>query len=384
MTLSHQEKSRLQIQKVAERSLNSSQNWLDSSRDYASKDLFQVLILAALERSSVEDISYSLRELGKAPSPDTVMRALNNKYGQLDRSKVEQHIASLLQQQVQQLPHFKGKKRPKVVIAIDLHDEEYYGKALYDQSGNRLVFYTKKHGKSDQALRYATLSIVSMDTMFHQPLTICFGINYVGQPRDEVVKNLLSQINLPLKIDRILLDGGFASEDVFQYLDGQRYKWIARGRYSSKKDYLGDINEEWFPYYLNNSYPVAAYLVDQDQPNGETENVLLLCSRFWTPTPAKTKELYRKRFRIENTYRHARAVKIRTSTRNIQLRWIMWAISHFLELFWQLIRYVHNIQDMDKYLCRQKRVNRILIMLLELQFLQLQYHCQSCFCEERR
>ncbi len=243
MNSQHQIRSRFQFQKLAERTLNSSQDWLDSSRDYDTTTLFQILTLAALERSSVEDISYHLREVGDAPSPDTVMRALKYRYDGLDKSMIEQHVSNLLQQQVLQLPHFKGKQRPKVVVAIDLHDEEYYGKDLYDQSGNRLTFYTKKYGKSVQALRYATLSIVSMNTMFHQPLTIGFAINYVGQPRDEVVRNLLSQIKLPMKVDRILLDGGFASQEVFTYLDAENYKWIARGRVSSKKEYLGDIME---------------------------------------------------------------------------------------------------------------------------------------------
>ena len=123
--------------------------------------------------------------------------------------------------------------------------------------------------------------------------------------------------------------------------------------------------------------------MEQKQPDGGKEVVLLLTAKLWTPTPEKTLEIYRQRFRIENNYRHTRVVKIRTSTKNIQLRWIMWALSHFLELFWQLIRYVHEIQDMDAYLCRQKRVNRILAMILELQFLQLQYHCSGCTCEER-
>ena len=183
----HQRKSRLQIQKVTERTLNSSQDWLDSSRDYDTRTLFHVLILAALERSSVEDISHHLREYGDSPSPDTVMRVLDRKYGGQNKLEIEQHVAALLQQQVLQLPQFKRRKKCKVNLAIDLHDEEYYGKGLYDQSGDRLNFYTHKHGKSGQALRYATLSIVSIDNTFHQPLTIGFGIKTIGQPMEDVV-----------------------------------------------------------------------------------------------------------------------------------------------------------------------------------------------------
>ncbi|MFV2013928.1 MAG: transposase [Candidatus Heimdallarchaeota archaeon] len=383
MNPQHQRKSKLQIQKVAERSLNSSQDWLASSRDYDSSTLFNILVLAALERSSVEDLSHHIMEMNDGPSPDTVMRSLKQKYNGLNQTIISNHVSEILQKQIIQLPLFKMRGKPKAIIAIDLHDEEYYGKNLEDQSKNRLVFYTGHHGKSKQSLRYATLSIVSMNNMFHQPLTIGFGVVHVGKTMEEIVRDLINQINIPIKIDRILLDGSFATVDVLKYLDSENFKWIARGRYSSKKDYPGELDDDWFPYLLKNEYPVAGYLLEQKKPDGDTETILLLTAKLWTPTPEKTKEIYRKRFRIENNYRHARVVKIRTSTRNIQLRWIMWAISHFLELFWHLIRYVHEIQDMDDYLCRQKRENRVMIMLLELQFLQLQYHCSGCACVKR-
>jgi Transposase DDE domain len=384
MSSKHQRKSKLQIQKVAERSLNTSQDWLDTSRDYDTRALFNIIVLAALERSSVEDLSYHMREMSDGPSPDTVLRALKKRYDGLDQSTISSHVSEILQRHVLQLPAFKKRRKPKVVLALDAHDEEYFGEDLYDQSGHRLVFRTNKHGKSKQALRYASLSIVSINNLYHQPLTIGFGVVHVGKKMDAIVVDLLKQIHIPIKIDRILMDGSFATVEVLKFLDSQQYKWIARGRYSSKKQYLGEPNGDWFPYLLKNEYPVAGYLVETKQPNGDTEIILLLTAKFWTPTPEKTQEIYRQRFRIENNYRHARVVKIRTSTKNIQLRWILWAISHFLELFWQLIRYVHEIQDMDAYLCRQKRVNRILAMILELQFLQLQYHCSGCTCEERR
>ncbi len=206
---------------------------------------------------------------------------------------------------------------------------------------------------------------------------------------EEVIQRLLDQIDLPLKIDRLLVDGSFATVEVLRYLDEVvKIPWITRGRYSSKKEYHGEPGQR-FPYDLKegqkDEYRVEGYLFEEKTKNGNTEHILLLCAKRWTVTVPKARQLYRQRFRIENTYRHARVVKIRTSTRNIQLRWIMWAIAHFLELFWQLIRYVHEIQDMDDYLSRQKRIIRIMRAMLELQFLSLQpRHCQGCSCEERR
>ena len=368
--------------------MTTSANWLDSSRDYNSDALFRVLILAALERSSVEDISNFQQELGVGPSPDTVMRALKRFYGDQTRLEIEQHVAAQLQQTVLQLPHFKTRRKVEVNLAIDLHDEEYYGKDLHDQSGERLNHYTPQSDKSDQALRYATLSIVSVNKVFHQPLTIGFVIQSIGQSMKTVVQRLLEQIDLDVKVKRLFLDGGFASVEVLKYLDEEvRIPWIARGKYSSKKEYFGDPGQR-FPYDLKegqvDEYRVEGYLFQETSESGSPYHILLLCAKRWTVTVPKARQLYRQRFRIENTYRHARVVKIRTSTRNIQLRWIMWAIAHFLELFWQLIRYVHEIQGMDDYLSRQKRVIRVMRAILELQSLSLQsWHCQGCSCEER-
>jgi len=371
MKPSHQEKSRLQIQKFVARSLKQSSNWLASTRYYDSNTLFAVLVQAGLERSSVEQCSYVLKEQGIAPSPDTVLGVLRNQFDDIHQDIIGQQVANLLQQQVRQLPQFKKKTALTVIASLDLHDEEYFGQDLYDQSGNRLVFYTPQ-GKSDKGLRFATLSIVEMKGM-KIPLTIGFAINHVNQPREEIVANLLDQINLPLKIELLLLDGGFASKEVLQYLDEEaKIPWITRGKYSSKKEYLGFVNDQWFPYQLKKEYPTAAYLVHAKRPNSKTETVLLLCSRFWTPTPERAKQLYKKRFRIENTYRHARNVKIRTSTRNIQLRWILWAIAHYLELLWEIMRYIHQIQGFDKQLATQKRFILINRQMMESHFVTLQ------------
>jgi len=203
-----------------------------------------------------------------------------------------------------------------------------------------LVFYTNKHGKSAKALRYATLSIVAINDDCHQPLTIGFGINYVGQSRLDVVKKLLGQINLDLKIDFLFMDGGFASVDIVEYLDLQFIPWITRGNYTKKKTYHGKAtNPYFFPYCLKREYWVAAYLFEQKLSDGTTETILLFSSILRIMSKAKAKQIYRRRFRIENTYRHARVVKIRTSTRSIQLRWILWAIAHFLELVWEIIKF---------------------------------------------
>ena len=137
--------------------------------------------------------------------------------------------------------------------------------------------------------------------------------------------------------------------------------YITRGRHSKKKDYPGKAGES-FPYLLfrpgEPDYWVFGYLYEAKSPNGEGLTILYLSSE---DTSIETiQRLYKKRFRIENTYRHARTVKIRTSTRKLHLRWFFWSISVLLELLWEIISYIYEILSISQYSSRQKQINRLL------------------------
>jgi hypothetical protein len=336
--------------KFVHQSLADSQAWINSSKFYDSDTLFRVLLHASLDKTSVEDICRSSNRL---PSPDTVMAQLASTHCQSSRDLLEQQISELFQTQVGKHNMFKGYKPPKVILAIDLHDEEYYGEHLFFDEKRFTTFSTTK-GRN--ALRYGTLSIVSANGKWNYPLTLGFVCNYVGQPRQEVLKRLLSQINLPMKIDCLLMDGGFNDANLFEWLDQKNISFLVRGRYSSKKTYLGPL---WstFDYTTGaKKYPVRAFLFPRMGKNGKTQEILLLSNHDYSLKKAIS--IYKIRFRIENTYRQSKLVKIRTSTTKIRLRWIMWAFAHFLELVWELSRFIALFLDLDQYEIRQKQFIR--------------------------
>lgn len=346
-------RSNVQIKKYVDRGLAESQTWINSSTYYSSDLLVRVLLDTSLAKASVEDLCTNRIDY---PSPDTVMAMLAKTHCNSSRDKLEAQVAQLYQNQVKHHSMFKGRKPPKVILAIDLHDEEYYGSHLYDGT-KRLTLFSQR--KKRNALRFATLSIVSANNRWTYPLTIGFVVNYLGQERVEVVKRLLNQINLPMKIECLLMDGGFNDATLFEYLDNHKINFLVRGRISKKKRYGGKVGSN-FAYTTGKSkYLVEAYLFSKRGKNGKLKFVLLLGSGRYRFSINKAKSLYRKRFRIENTYRHARGFKIRTSTTKIQLRWIMWAFAHFLELIWELIRYVFQVQNLSMYQCRQKEFVRV-------------------------
>ncbi len=76
-----------------------------------------------------------------------------------------------------------------------------------------------------------------------------------------------------------------------------------------------------------------------------------------TITPKLLVKYYGKRFRIENTYRNARVSKIRTSTKKVYLRWVLFAVSLLLELLWEIVRYIGKALGASDYSFRQKLIN---------------------------
>lgn len=337
--------------KFVDQCLADSQAWINSSTFYDSERLFRVILHAALEKSSVEDICRSKKK--KLPSPDTVMAMLANTHCSKTREDLENQVAELFQQQVAKHNMFGGWKPPKVILAIDLHDEEYYGRHLFD-ADKRLTRFSST--KKRNALRFATLSIVSSNGKWHYPLTIGFVVNYIGQSMKEVVQRLLSQINLQMKIDCLTMDGGFNSSELFLWLDEENIPFIVRGKVSRKKQYPGKVGSSFEYVTGSKKYAASAYFFSDRGKDNKLKFTLLLSNRKYSMNRVKT--IYRKRFRIENTYRQSKIVKIRTSTSKIQLRWIMWAFAHFLELVWELSRFIAIYLDLDPYEIREKQFIR--------------------------
>jgi len=182
-----------------------------------------------------------------------VMAMLAKTHCNLPRDEIEANVSQLYQNQVKHHTMFKRRKSPEVILAIDLHDEEYYGKHLYDGS-KRLTLFSQR--KKRYALRFATLAIVSADNRWIYPLTIGFVINHLGQERLEVVKRLLSQINLPMKIKCLLMDGGFNDAELFEYLDDKKINFMVRGQVSKKKVYPSKVGRrDPFGPRLLGAYP---------------------------------------------------------------------------------------------------------------------------------
>ncbi|MDH5404118.1 MAG: transposase [Candidatus Heimdallarchaeota archaeon] len=312
---------------------------------------------------------------GSSPSGDVVMETLDRSYGKMQLGAIETQISTNLQKMAKILPQFK-RKRTSVILAVDLHDEEYYGKHLLDPKGREITMFGQLKNRSGnvsgnkrKVFRYATAAIVSFGKKLQIPITIAFAVNYKGQTRDDILSNICNQIlPLNLKIEFMVLDGGFASTRCFRFLNSLKIPFLSRGKLYKKKTYpISDLN---FVHVLRGNdgpYNVNAYIIEQRSPVGGIHRMMYLSSD--KTTPKLLVRFYGKRFRIENTYRHARVSKIRTSTRKVHLRWMLFAISLLLELVWEIIRYIGMAIGARNYCFRQKLIHVYFQNFLEEQLI---------------
>lgn len=358
--IKHQIKGKLEVKKVTEYALDKSNLWITNTSKYSERSIMEAILETAILKSSLEStinrLQIQAEGYGSVPSVDTIFRAINREYADLSLEEMEAKV-SLNLQEIASLSVL-GVRKKRVNLALDIHNEEFYGKSMNDfqNSGKEFIVYNQTGRR--RVFQYATLTVVSSGKNYSKPITIGFVIVYKGLKRIEIVKKLLRQIKgLNLQINWLLMDGGFSGVDCIKYLKENHIKFVTRGKYSKKKGYLDSIGLS-FDYEVKNarsSVKVEGMLLRQKTKKGKRKLIFFLCSKIMTH--AKLKQLYRQRFRIENTYRHQRVVKIRSSSRKLHIRWFLWAISILLELIWEIIASIYEVMGLDRYSSRQELIN---------------------------
>lgn len=363
-------------------------SWIDPRGPrsyYESESFIKVLTFASLDQTSLRDASKTLREdiaecYGVTPSKSTVYKTLNKNFDKMDREQVEDLVASIFQAKVLSLAEIRRSQirnrllweAKGIEISIDPHEEVcHFDDHLVDENGNQITMMGQlKENRGRKVFRYCTAAIVFGDDHPRPPLTIGLVIMHKGQSKAEVMKRLFDQIRMMnIKIDLLSCDGEFYSKTVVEYLDNlptevKPKRYLIRGRYSKKTNYPGEIGQR-FPYDMKagtkDEYRVEGYLIKNKTPKGD-ETRFFISSRYNHFHPSEIKRIYKRRFRIENTFRHTRNCKIFTNSDDLTKRIALWAFSHFIELLWEIFRIAHKLPGDRKYRydLRQKRFLRII------------------------
>jgi IS4 transposase len=318
-----------------------------------TRDLWQVLVAAAAQGSTIEATCHDLCE---APDSNPIRAYLND---QVTTEQVRPLEANFNRALSSPLPRwFQRQLRHKGVhLAIDLHDVPYYGKAEQRHPDDHWVCRGEAQVGTTRFYRCATAYVMQRDVRWSLAVTFV-------QPCDSqvaIVQRLIKQVRtLGLRRGCLYLDKAFCSVPVLGYLQEQTpFAAIVaaplRGKVGSGRGTraLCQGRASYFTHYTFNSpehgalrVPVAVVRTLCRRRNGTCQAQWLVYvvlrlrpgKRQRTERVIQVRQRYRLRFGIESSrptgYRLLEQVRLRTTSPNEALRFFCIGLALLLGSVW--------------------------------------------------
>lgn len=236
-------------------------------------------------------------------------------------------------------------KRQKLEIAIDFHDQGYYGKL--EQSIGLWVGAEAKNGTT-KVYRVATVYVIKNG---HR-LTLAIKFVVPGETAKEVVEYLLGQLKgLEIEARVLYLDRGFGSIEIARYLKEINQTAIIACPIRGKTGGLKALCVGRKSYRTKHVFKSAKHGTEEvemalfkaftiSRKKGKKVRkakwlAYILVNAEANLSAKKVKENYRKRFGIEASYRCAKKVRGWTTSSNAAYRFVLIGMSFFLTNIWQ-------------------------------------------------
>ena len=226
------------------------------------------------------------------------------------------------------------------ILAFDYTDEDFYG----DVQGFDIHGWTGEHGVTGK-FKFLTCSIVSDDIPEKIPL-ISIPIQ-LGHYKSYAINYCITQIKKYIgKIKLILFDRGFYDKDLMYELSNAEYKYlIFVPKTKDKKELL---------YPLKNGEEIAIYnefTLNKNKTKYDCENILIFLKEIYDKKSEKnydwifatnTEELelsetiitYKKRWRIETSFRVQDEAKIKCKSTDMKIRYFIFLFEQILQTQW--------------------------------------------------
>lgn len=309
--------------------------------------LLQVLLIAA---ARVVSLFAACRDLTNAPSDQTIRNALAATLPEI--AELERRLNLAL---VTRLP--KALLRKSRMVAIDLTLIPYHGQHAYDI---KEIFRSAPKSGTTHFHAYATAIVV------HKGFRYTLGLTRVeyGDSMKEVIQRLLAIVRRRgIKVRFLLLDKGFFSVEVIRYLRragcGFIIPAVVRGR--KPKDRRKPTHGLRALLKKKNGYYRHTLTSAQTKEKKQASTTVTICvaKKFYTEedtgkrrrktllfavwkvhrTPQEIREIYRKRFGIETSYRQMNEARIKTCMRDPAMRLLFVGIALVLRNVWVWIHF---------------------------------------------
>jgi putative transposase len=318
-------------------------------RKCTTEVLLQILLIAA---SRVVSIFAACRDLADAPCDQTIRDALAATLP--DMVELEKRLNRAL---CTKLPRaLRSKSR---ILAIDLTLIPYHGQPAFEE---KEIYRSAPKSGTTHFHAYATVAVV------HKGYRYTLGLIHVekGDTMKDVVQRLLRIVrSRGMRVRFLLLDKGFFSVSVISYLRRARYGFIipaaVRGRKPANPQAeltgLRALQKRKNGYYRHTltskedkkknqkkqqvevTICVASKYYLHEKTNKRKRKKLLYAIHKVHRTPKEIREIYRKRFGIETSYRQMNEARIKTCTRDPKLRLLFVGIALVLRNVWVWIHF---------------------------------------------
>jgi len=326
--------------------------------------IFDVILKASAERSSIEAACDDLEEVAAS---NTIRDYLN---AALDIAELREQEAEVNAALAASIP--RSMKRENVEIAVDFHDEPFYGKRP-----DLLAVTCRGRAKAGTThfVRVATCYVI------WRQVRLTLAVRYVlpGEAKLDIVKFLLRRLKtLGFTFKVLYMDKGFACGDVIDHLTEQKQaaiiacpirgkeggtKALCKGRKSYRTDYTFTDGTH------ANLAMVATLVPDKTGKRRRKWLAFIVIELDWSPY--KIYDTYRRRFGIECSYRLMRRVRASTTSRNPAVRFFLLGIGLVLVNVWVFLRWefarlmARGPRRVDPARLRFHRFTRLLIRSIE-------------------
>ena len=302
-----------------------------------TRQLLDVLLAVSANKDTIEQVCADLKIKVGA---ETIRGYFNEQLKVENLFELQESVNAALQTSLN-----PDLKRQTLEVAIDFHDQGYYGKA--EQSEGLWVGAEAKNGTT-KVYRVATVYVIKNG---HR---LTLGIKFVvpGETAKEIVEYLLKQLKaLEIEARMLYLDRGFGSIEIARYVQeiGQtaiiacpirgktgglkalcvgRKSYRTRHVFKSAKHGTEEVEMAMFKAFTNCTKKgvkvrKAKWLA----------YILVNCAD--NLSAKKVKEKYRRRFGIEASYRCAKKVRGWTTSSNAAYRFVLIGMSFLLTNIWQ-------------------------------------------------
>ena len=302
--------------------------------------ILNVLIKASSESSSLEAVCADLEEIADS---NTIREYLNEALPIKELREQERQVNKALASCIPE-----DLVRTDIEMAIDFHDEPFYGK----QEGTRKITCAGQAKKgTTHFVRIATAYII------WRQVRLTLAVRYVLPEEEtlEILKFLLKRLKkLGFQAKVLYMDKGFASTDIIRYLTTQQQPAIIacpiRGKKGGTRALCQGRSSYSTKYSFTDGTQTTIAMKASLVPNASGKLrrkwlAFILVVLDWKPD--KVYEEYRRRFGIECSYRMLRRVRASTTSRNPSLRFFLLGVGLILVNAWVFLRWTFSRQ-MDR------------------------------------